>query len=187
METVSGTNRWSLNRGHKRPFSFGRRNRRWRKAYALLRLAPARNPRRCASREVRLPLPAYCEIPCRECRSDTALTALLADIFRCRASSGDMLSVRTSCKVTGRNRKTSEHDDCLDIGGHRGRTGALAESPAVVRRRFVPSALANPFNVEPKAFWPKCKNELKSKTTIISHNLLCLCDLHQYPKTLTGQ
>jgi hypothetical protein len=98
-----------------------------------------------------------------------------------------MLSVQTSCKETGRNMKTSECDDCRGIGGYIGRDGAWARSPGVVRRWFVPRASANPFDVEDKVFWPKSENELKSKTTIFSHNLLHLFDLHQFLKTLTGQ
>jgi hypothetical protein len=73
--------------------------------------------------------------------------------------------------------------DCHDNGGHSGRIGAWARSPAVVRKRFVQYASANPF----KDFWPKCKEELKSITTIFSHNLLYLFDLQQFSKTLTGQ
>jgi hypothetical protein len=83
--------------------------------------------------------------------------------------------------------KTSECDDCRGIGGYIGRDGAWARSPGVVRRWFVPRASANPFDVEDKVFWPKSENELKSKTTIFSHNLLHLFDLHQFLKTLTGQ
>jgi hypothetical protein len=78
-------------------------------------------------------------------------------------------------------------DDCLDTGGHKCRIDAWAKSPAVVRRRFVLRASANPFNVEVKVFWPKSKDELKSKTTIFSHNLLYLFNLYQFLKTLTGQ
>jgi hypothetical protein len=78
-------------------------------------------------------------------------------------------------------------DDCRDTAEHKRRIGAWAGSPAVVRRRFAPRASANPFNEKEKAFWPKSKNELKSKTTIFSRNLLYLFNLRQFLKTLTGQ
>jgi hypothetical protein len=98
-----------------------------------------------------------------------------------------MLSVQTSCKDTGRNKKMSGLDDCRDIGGYKYRVGAWVESPVVVRRRFVLRASVNPFNVEAKVFWPKFKDELKSKTTIFSHNLLYWSKLHKFSKMLTGQ
>jgi hypothetical protein len=98
-----------------------------------------------------------------------------------------MLSAQTSCKDTGRNMRTSVCDDCRDTGEHKYRIGTWAKSPEVVRRRFVLCASANPFNVEAKAFWPKSKDELKSKTTIFSRNLLYFYDLQQFSKTLTGQ
>jgi hypothetical protein len=78
-------------------------------------------------------------------------------------------------------------DDCRDTAEHKHRIGAWAKSPAVARRRFVLSASANPFNEKAKAFWPKSKDELKSKTTIFSRNLLYLFNLRQFLKTLTGQ
>jgi hypothetical protein len=81
----------------------------------------------------------------------------------------------------------SAFDDCRNIAEHKHRIGAWAKSPAVVRRQFVLRASANPFNEKEKAFWPKSKNELKSKTTIFSRNLLYLFNLHQFLKTLTGQ
>jgi len=98
-----------------------------------------------------------------------------------------MLSAQTSCKETGRNMRISAFDDCRDTAEHKRRIGALARSPAVVRRRFVLRASANPFNEKEKAFWPKSKDELKSKTTIFSRNLLYLFNLRQFLKTLTGQ
>jgi hypothetical protein len=52
-----------------------------------------------------------------------------------------------------------------------------------VKKWCVQYASANPF----KDFWSKCKDELKSITTIFSHNLLYLFELQQFPKTLTGQ
>ena len=78
-------------------------------------------------------------------------------------------------------------ENCRDIGGHINRIGAWAKSPEAVRKRFVLSALANPFNIKAKVFWPKSKNELKSKTTIFSHNMLYLFNLRQSLKSLTGQ
>jgi hypothetical protein len=81
----------------------------------------------------------------------------------------------------------SAFDDCRDTAEHKRRIGAWARSPVVARRRFVLRASANPFNVEAKAFWPKSKDELKSKTTIFSRNLLYLFNLRQFLKTLTGQ
>jgi len=98
-----------------------------------------------------------------------------------------MLSAQTSCKETGRNMRTFGLDDCRRTGEYKYRAGSLAKSPAVVRRRFVLRASANPFNEKEKAFWPKSKNELKSKTTIFSRNLLYLFNLRQFLKTLTGQ
>jgi len=83
--------------------------------------------------------------------------------------------------------KMSECDDCRDTGGCKCRIGAWAKSPAVARKQFVLRASANPFNIKVEVFWPKSKDELKSKTTIFSHNLLYLFNLHQFLKTLTGQ
>jgi hypothetical protein len=81
----------------------------------------------------------------------------------------------------------SAFDNCRDTAEHKRRIGAWARSPAVVRKQFVLRASANPFNVEAKVSWPKSKDELKSKTTIFSHNLLYLFNLYQFLKTLTGQ
>jgi hypothetical protein len=83
--------------------------------------------------------------------------------------------------------RTSVCDDCRDTDGHTGRIGAWAESPTVVRKRYVQRASANPFKLKAKVLWPKSKDELKSITTIFSHNLLYLFELQQFSKTLTGQ
>ena len=187
METVSNINLWLSNREHKHLDPVEHRNRRRHRASSLWRLVPAQNPRRYASLAFRWLLPVCCERLCRECHSDRVWPVSLADIFRYLAGSAGTLSVQTSCIDTDRNMRTSVRGDCRDNGGHTDRNGAWAESPAVVRKRCVRCASANPFNGRAKAFWPKCKDELKSITTIFSHNILYLFDLQQIPKTLTGQ
>ena len=76
---------------------------------------------------------------------------------------------------------------CHGIGKHIYRTDVLAGSLSVVRTLFVRCTLAGPFNVSAKLFWPKSIDELKSITTIFSHNLLILFALQQFSKALTGQ
>jgi hypothetical protein len=48
-------------------------------------------------------------------------------------------------------------------------------------------ALANLFNIFPKVTWPESMSELKSNTTIFSHNLFVLFGLQQFLEILTGQ
>lgn len=187
MEIVSNINLWSSSREHRHLDPVERRNLRRHRVFLLWRLTPVQNPRRCASLAVRWLLPVCCERLCREYRSDRAWPVSLADIFRYRAGSTGTLFAQTSCINTGRNMRMSARGDCRDNGGHSGRIGTWAESPAVVRKQCVRCASANPFNTIAKVFWPKCKDELKSITTIFSHNILYLFDLQQFPKMLTGQ
>src|SRR4030043_607096 len=127
MEIVSGINRWLSNRERKHLGPIERRNRRRHRAFAPWLSARVQNRRRYASPVVRWLWPEYCEIPCRECRSDTASTASLADMFRYREDFAGMSSEQTSCRGTGRNRRTSVCDDCRDNGGGGGRNGGGAE------------------------------------------------------------
>jgi len=98
-----------------------------------------------------------------------------------------MLSEQKPCTGIDRNRKRFLFDGCRGIGKRICRIGILAESLTVVRKQFVPRALACPFNVLAKVFWPKFMGELKSITTIFSHNLLYLFVLQQFTCKLMGQ
>jgi hypothetical protein len=98
-----------------------------------------------------------------------------------------MLSERTPCKGIDRNKKMFLFGSCRDICQRICGSGVLVKSLPVVRKQFVPRALACPFNVLAKVFWPKFMGKLKSITTIFSHNLLYLFELQQFTQTLTGQ
>jgi hypothetical protein len=90
-----------------------------------------------------------------------------------------MLFERTPYIDIGRNRKKFLFDSCLDIVEHICQNDVLAKSLSVVRRLFVQCSLAGPFNGTMKVLWPESMDELKSTTTIFSHNLLNLFALQQ--------
>jgi hypothetical protein len=132
-------------------------------------------------------LPRCCEKFFRGCHNGRVWIALLANRFRCREDSVDMLSVQKPYRGIGRDRRKFLSDSCLGIGERICRIRALVESLSVVRKQFALCALASPFNVSTNVIWLKFISELKSITVIFSHNLLNLFGLQQFPKTLTGQ
>jgi hypothetical protein len=187
METVKDINRWWLNPGRMLRVLVERRILRWHKVPVLFGLARAQTRRKFASLGFRLPLQAWYEIRFRGCRNGKSLAASHADKFGCREDFDDRLSVRTPCRDIDRNMKKFAFRSCLDIGEHICRIRVLAESLSVVRKQSVQRALARPFKVLTKVFWPRSMGELKSIPVIFSHNLLCLLVLQQFNQTLTGQ
>jgi hypothetical protein len=87
----------------------------------------------------------------------------------------------------GRNRKKFLLDGCRDIVEQTCRIVSWVETLSVARIPFVLYALASPFNVLMKVYWPKFKGKLKSIPIIFSRNLVYLFKLQQFTQKLMGQ
>ena len=180
METVTDINRWWLNPERMRHDLVERRIPRWHKVPVLFGLACVQTRRKFANLGFRLPLQAWYEIRFPEYRNGKALAASHVDKFRCREDFDGRLSVRTSCRDIDRNMKRFASCSCLDIEEHICRIGVLAGSLSVARKQSVQRALAKPFKILMKVFWPKSTGKLKSITVISSHNLLYLLMLQRF-------
>jgi len=187
MEIVKDINRWLLNPERKLLALVGGQSLRWRRVFELCLSKRERTRHIFANLDFRLPSPKWCVKLFHECRNGKVLVALLLGRFRCLEDFDGMLSERIPCRGIGRNMKKFLSCSCRGIGERICRIGVLAKSLSVARKLFVQCTLASPSNISTKVFWPKFTTELKSLTTIFSHNLLNLLRLQQFPKTLTGQ
>ncbi len=187
MEKATGINRWWLNPKRKRLVEVRPQSSLLRTAFERCLSTFVRSRHRFASLDFRLPLPGCCERLFRGYRNGRVLIASLADKFRCPEDSVDKLSEQKPCRGIDRSRRKFVSDSFHDIGERICRTRVLAGSLSVVRKLVARCALANPLAVNKQVSWPKSMRELKSITTIYSHNLLSTFGLQRFPKTLTGQ
>ena len=172
----------------RRPLgSVAGRSLRRHKVFGLGVLRFVRSLRRFSSLDFRLLSPAWFGTPSRVSRNDTVSTASLEDRFLCLEGSDDRLSERTPYISIDRSRKRFWFCNCRGIVERICRMRVWAGSPGVVKKRFAPCTLADPFDVAMEIIWPKSKSKLKSITVIFSYNLLCLLVLQNFTKALTGQ
>ena len=187
METVTYTNRWSLNPEHRSLGSIEARSLRWSTAFEPCLSKHVRNLHIFSSLGFRLPLPEWCARHFHEFHNDKVLDALLSGRFRCPEGFADKLSEQKSYTDIDRSMKKFLFDGFRDIFVHTCRIPFWVENLTVVRKRSVRHALVNPFCKCVKVCWPKFNCKLKSIPTIFSHNLLYLFALQQFTHKLTGQ